>query len=60
MICFLRALWTVLYALKEIVASSQRYLAALICAAVPSPSINTGARTGKFGVTQAVSGEIPS
>jgi hypothetical protein len=30
MICFLRALWTVMYVLKEMVASSQRCLFALI------------------------------
>jgi hypothetical protein len=60
MICFLRALWTVLYFLKTMVASSQRCLFALICAAVPPLSITTGARPGKVGFTQAVSGEIPS
>jgi hypothetical protein len=51
---------TVLYVLKAVVASSQWCLAALICAAVPPPSIADGARPGKVGLTQAVNGEIPS
>jgi hypothetical protein len=43
MICFLSALCTVLYVLKSDVASSQRYFAELICAAVPPPSMVAGA-----------------
>jgi hypothetical protein len=60
MICFFRALWTVLYVLKEMVASSQWCLFALICADVPPFSITTGALARKDGVTQAVSSEIHS
>jgi hypothetical protein len=59
-ICFLRALWTVLYVSKAVVASSQRCLAALICAAVLSPSIAAGDRPGKVGLTQAFNVEFPS
>jgi hypothetical protein len=60
MICFLRAIWKVLYVLNAMVASSQRCLFALICAAVPPPSISNWARPGKGGFTQAASGEITS
>jgi hypothetical protein len=60
MICFLRALRTVLYVLKAMVASSQWCLFERICAAVPPPYITTGDRPGKIGFTQAVRGEIPS
>jgi hypothetical protein len=57
---FFRALWTLLYVLKTVVASSQRCLAALICTDVLSPSMADGTRTGRGGLTQAVNGEIPS
>jgi hypothetical protein len=60
MICFFRALCTVVYVLNAMVASSQRCLFALICDVVPHHSISSGVRPGKGGFTQAASGEIPS
>jgi hypothetical protein len=59
-ICFFSALWKVFYVLKLLVASSQQCLFALICAAVPPPSIAAGARPGNSGFSQGVSGEIIS
>jgi hypothetical protein len=60
MICFLRALCILLYVLNAVVASSQRCLFALICAAVPTPAIYSGAHPGNGGFNQDASGEIPS
>jgi hypothetical protein len=60
MICFLRALCTVLYFLKALVASYQGCVFALICASVLPPSISSGACPGKGGFAQAASGELPS
>jgi hypothetical protein len=57
---FFSALWTVLYILKSLVASSQRCFSALIHATFPSPSIAAGARPGNSEVSQVVNREMIS